>query len=177
MSSYTNSMTHCDFLAGLTFACRPQKIVEFGILNGHSLEAFHRGAPHADIEAYDIFEEFNGNHGIEKTLKNKFKSFEKIKINFGNFFEMSDKFENDSIDILHVDIANNGDVYQYAVEKYLCKVKTGGFMILEGGSKERDQVEWMKKYDKRPIQNYLNTLPETSYKVVGNFPSITIINC
>jgi hypothetical protein len=49
-------------------------------------------------------------------------------------------------------------------------------MIMEGGSEERDCVEWMVKYDKpkiRPIlQKYSNSV---KIEVLEDFPSITLI--
>ena len=129
------------------------------------------------MDAYDIFENFNGNHPNKIELQNKFQDFKNVQIQFGDFYKMFEKYENNSIDILHIDIANNGDVYEYAIENYLRKVKSGGVILLEGGSESRDQVEWMSKYNKRPIRDYLKNLPEHSFRVVGKFPSITIINC
>ena len=84
-------------------------------------------------------------------------------------------FKDNSIDILHIDIANNGDVYKFTIEYYLKKVSNGGLLILEGGSKERDQVEWMKKYSKPSIKKYLDTLKDLQVLTIGAVPSITVI--
>ena len=54
------------------------------------------------------------------------------------------------------------------------KLNKNGLMILEGGSEERDEVEWMKKYNKRNIKPYLESL-NLEWKTIGNFPSITLI--
>ena len=82
-----------------------------------------------------------------------------------------------NIDIIHIDIANNGDVFEYAIKNYLPKLCENGILLLEGGSIERDKVEWMSKYNKpliepvikKHIKNNLNI------QVIGSFPSITII--
>lgn len=174
MSSYTNTIDFCDFLAGLAHVVSPTKIVEFGILNGHSIEAMHKGAPGATIEGYDIFDEFNGNHANKNKLEKKFETFKNIFISFGNFYKSFESFENSSIDILHIDIANDGDVYEYAIDKYMDKIRPGGCIVLEGGTSARDSVEWMKKYNKRPIRDYLEKCPY-NYHVVGEFPGLTII--
>ena len=49
-------------------------------------------------------------------------------------------------------------------------------MIMEGGSEERDNVEWMIKYNKPKItpvlQKYSNSV---KIEVLEDFPSITLI--
>ena len=80
------------------------------------------------------------------------------------------------IDIIHIDIANNGDVYDYALKHYLPKLTDNGILLLEGGSTERDEVEWMNKYNKPKINPVLKKYEnEYSITVIGNFPSLTII--
>ena len=71
-SSYQNSTDFGDILRSLTFAKQPSKIVEFGILDGFSLQALIDSAPPTcEIHAFDIFSEFNGNRASEK-IKTKF---------------------------------------------------------------------------------------------------------
>ena len=174
MSSYENEVTFCDIIGAIAHSTAPRRIVEIGILAGHSLEAFTRGCPGAQIQAYDIFQEFNGNHADKKHLENKFIDFANVSINFGDFYKLHESFENDSIDILHVDIANDGDVYEYAVDKYLRTVRPGGLLIMEGGTVARDLVPWMAKYNKRPIRDFLGKATGLNFKVWGQFPGITI---
>ena len=62
-------------------------------------------------------------------------------------------------------------------QKYINKLKNDGIIIMEGGSIDRDNIEWMIKYNKPKIQPIL-----TKYKkiynihTIGVIPSITIIN-
>jgi len=172
-SSYNNNLTYKELLEFMIFIKKPTKIIEFGILDGFSLQIFAKDK-NCEIEAYDIFEDFEGN-GSSKNIIEVFKDTKNVKIEYGDFYEKYKDIENESLDILHVDIANNGDVYQFAIEKYLSKVKKGGIIILEGGSEKRDEVEWMKKYNKRKIKPYLESL-NLSWKTFGEFPSITVIN-
>ena len=44
-------------------------------------------------------------------------------------------------------------------------------MILEGGSEERDNINWMIKYNKTKIQPIIK---KNNIKVIGSFPSITL---
>jgi len=174
MSSYTNPVNFGDIIKAITFCCKPSVIVEFGILNGFSLQAFIDATSEQTlIEAYDIFEEFNGNGADFDTIRSRFQQ-PNVTIKRGDFFKVHGKLE--YADIIHVDIANNGDVYEFAIEHYLPKIRQGGFLILEGGSIQRDQVEWMVKYNKPKIQPVIQKYMKT-YDIctIGEFPSLTVI--
>ena len=171
-SSYNNNITYKELLESIIFLKKPKKIIEFGILEGFSLEIFAQNK-NCQIEAYDIFEEFNGNSAKEN-IKEKFKDYPNVTIDYGDFYKKYSEIEDSSLDILHIDIANYADVYQFAIEKYMKKLKNDGVMILEGGSIQRDEVEWMNKYNKKKINPYLKSL-NLEWKTFGTFPSITLI--
>ena len=170
-SSYNNKVSFGDILNSITFTLNPKKIIEIGILEGFSLERFIKSS-NSDtiIQAYDIFEEFNGNHAKKDKLVSMFKKHDNVTINYGDFYQVHKDISN--IDIIHIDIANNGDVFEYAIKNYLPKLSENGIMIMEGGSEQRDNVEWMIKYNKPKIQPVVK---KYGLKVVGTFPSITII--
>jgi len=146
--------------------------VEIGILEGFSLEHFRRGS-RADttIQAYDIFQEFNGKHADKDTLEEQFSEYPNVTIEYGDFYTLHEQVEN--VDIIHIDIANNGAVFEYAMQHYLPRLSENGIMLLEGGSQERDNVEWMAKYSKPKIQPVVE---KYRLKVIGTFPSITVIH-
>jgi len=175
-SSYKENNFY-DIFCEITKNISPKLIVEFGILEGYSLQSFidsrEKGC---QIDAYDLFDEFPYNAANYNLINEKFGKFENIKIEKLDFFKGFEKYENSSINILHVDIANNGDVFKFAIKNYFSKIKKGGCMILEGGSVERDNVEWMIKYNKKPIYPYLQLIKD-KYKIqiLSKFPSITII--
>jgi len=63
ISSYNNNVSFGDVLNSIVFSMNPKKIVEVGILEGFSLKRFAESSnKDTIIHAYDIFEEFNGNH-------------------------------------------------------------------------------------------------------------------
>ena len=177
-TSYKNiNLSYGDLLDSIPLVKNPQKIVEIGILDGYSLECFTKNSnKDTQIYAYDLFEDFNGNHSNKNELISKFSDFSNVKIEYGNFYELNNIIET-NIDIIHIDIANNGDVFEYAIQNYLPKLSENGILLLEGGSFERDNVEWMNKYNKpliNPvIQKYIKN--NLNIQVVGSFPSITII--
>jgi hypothetical protein len=181
VSSYnTTGLTYRNMFQVLVGSICPSRVVEFGILKGYSLSALHEFCrDDCQIEAYDIFEKFNGNGANHEELVKKFGDCANIQIDELDFYKGSEWYGDGEIDILHIDIANNGDVFKFAVENYLQKVSREGVMVFEGGSVERDDVEWMKKYGKPSIVEYLNKLREERkdlvVTVVDVFPSMTII--
>ena len=177
-SSYKNNINYKDIFSTICFLKKPSKIVEFGILDGYSLKSFVNNIDSScNIQAYDIFEEFNGNSAKKDKLIDIFKSYENVNIDYGDYFKMHNILEKESIDILHIDIANNGDVYNFAFTNYIDKIKNNGIIILEGGSYERDNVEWMIKYNKSKIRPILNNF-SSKYNIltIGDIPSLTIIS-
>ena len=177
-TSYNNiNLTYGDLLDSITLVKNPQKIVEIGILDGYSLKCFTKNSnKDTQIYAYDLFENFNGNHSNKDEIISNFSKYSNVKIDYGNFYELNNIIDS-NIDIIHIDIANNGDVFEYAIQNYLPKLSENGILLLEGGSIERDNVEWMNKYSKPHInpviQKYLKN--NLSIQVIGSFPSITII--
>ena len=170
-SSYTNRIDFGTLIEGITIARNPSHIVEIGILEGFSLDCFRRGSgSDTVIQAYDIFEEFNGNHADKSRLQEKFSEHPNVSVEYGDFYKLHKGLKD--VDIIHIDIANNGDVFEYAIQHYLPKLSENGVMILEGGSKERDHIEWMVKYNKPKIQPIIK---KYGLKVLGVMPSITLV--
>lgn len=176
-SSYNKKdISYGELIQALTKISNPKKIVEIGILDGYSLDSFIKSSSNTtEIYAYDLFEEFNGNHSDKDKLIENFKEFQNVKIDYGDFYKLHNLIH--SVDILHIDIANNGDVLEFVINNYLQLLSPNGIIIFEGGSKDRDNVEWMVKYNKPKInpviEKYLNK--NFDIEIYGTFPSITII--
>ena len=177
-SSYNNTVTFGDILSAVTFIHKPKLVVECGILEGYSLSKFVENTnKDTKIEAYDIFEQFNGNHAIKDSLVKQFIVYPNVSIQEGDFYEVYKKYSDKSIDILHIDIANNGDVLEYVFKHYLPKLSKNGIIIFEGGSEERDNIEWMIKYNKSKIKPILDKYSDKyCIKTIGTIPSLTIIS-
>lgn len=175
-TSYSNiDLNYGDLITSISSAINPSKIVEIGILDGYSLEQFINSSNNnTNICAYDLFEDFNGNHSSRQLLEEKFKIYNNVTIEYGDFYKVYELIDN--IDIIHIDIANNGDVFEYAIKHYIPKLSKSGVMILEGGSITRDNVEWMKKYNKPMIHPILEKYKDyLEIKTFGTFPSLTLI--
>ena len=177
MSSYLNNeLDYLDIFKIASYLIKPKKIVEFGILDGTSLKVLLENNLKAKIYAYDIFDEFNGNSANINKLKNKFKNYKNLTIKKGNFFSKFNRLKDNSIDLLHIDIANDGLVFNFFIDHYFKKLRKNGIAILEGGSVERDNVKWMKKYNKVKITKSLIKIKKKKYNFIkiGRVPSVTI---
>ena len=176
-SSYNKTeLQYGDLFRIITWMTKPKRIVEFGLLEGYSLHQFAVTANNTCcIEGYDIFEKFNGN-AAKRNIQECFVQFPNVKIQEGDFYTKYKSYEDNSIDILHIDIANDGHVYEFAFEYYLPKLTKEGIMILEGGSEERDNVEWMIKYKKQPILHILEKfMPVYDIFKLEKYPSCTCV--
>jgi predicted O-methyltransferase YrrM len=176
-SSYSDNNFRQDF-KNIVEKIKPKLVVEFGIGNGYSTKAF------ADfcskdclIYSYDLFDDFPYNHADYEICLSLFTKQDNLKIDKANFYTHFDKFDDNIIDILHIDIANDGDAYLFAIEKYMQKISPNGVIILEGGSMERDNVYWMREFNKKRINPLLIRFAK-DYKVelIDKFPSLTIIS-
>ena len=80
----------------------------------------------------------------------------------------------EDFDLMHIDISNNGDVIK-KIHTRLSQnksIKTGP-IFFEGGTQERDKVEWMIEYDKREMYPLKD---ELSYDIVDSrFPGLSVL--
>jgi predicted O-methyltransferase YrrM len=179
-SSYMAALDYSALFKSIVFALHPQRIVEFGILDGYSLRALVDAAPqNARIEAYDIFEDFVGNHA-DQTIREQFADDSRISIAKGSLFDAHNIIDctDAPIDIFHVDIANDGSVVRYVVAKLLPMLAEKGVIIMEGGTPDRDKVKWMQKYQKPPIVGALEEAcrqKDIEVCVVGTIPGVILL--
>ncbi len=172
-SSYTTN-NYGKTIGSLVSLYQPKKIVEFGILEGYSLQAITENAPpEAEIVAYDIFEDFPYHHAEQASLIDRFGSV----IKYGDFYKKHTDYIDGSIDFLHIDIANDGDVFKFFFEEWLPKLNVrSGIALLEGGSQERDNYDWMRKYNKKRISPALRFYSGIcNILVLEPFPSLTLV--
>jgi len=151
----------------------PKSVLEIGLLDGYSLEAFAKNLPYSSkILGIDIFESYEFKNAEYKYLVEKFEEFKNVKIEYGDFYDYF--LLGYTFDLIHIDISNDADIFEFAIKNYLPLCNKA--LVLEGGTKERDEVGWMVKHNKKPISNYLNTLnTNLNFKVIKDFPSMTII--
>lgn len=151
----------------------PKSILEIGILDGYSLSSFTKFcSKDVKITAIDLFEDYEFHSNKELFIKNSFKKYENVKILKKNYYSFYKGMKN--YDLIHIDISNDGDILEFAINNYLDK--TNKVMLFEGGSVERDNVEWMLKYKKKPINPVIFKYSKVlKIKTINKFPSLTII--
>jgi hypothetical protein len=169
---------------------RLTKIVELGIGNGYSTTYLAKGLKEmhtlynssSKLDAYDLFEDYAYKHSTKVEIENIIKGQELeefVNIYQGDAYEVHKNYADKSIEFLHVDLSNTGDTVHKIMELWHPKICERGFIAFEGGSEERDNVEWMVKYNKPSIKKAIDTNEIIKkYYVYGTylrFPSLTVL--
>ena len=181
-SSYKNGNYWVKFYNHV-MQSQPELIVEMGLLNGYSLLSFAMGCRDNNkgkILAIDLFEDYPYNHASYAGIQKKLESHnlqQYVTLQKNNALFSDAQFENNSIDLMHIDISNTGDKLESLLKTYHSKLKTNGVILFEGGSVARDNIPWMIKYQCQPIAPILEK-PDLSnlytFFVINNYPSLTI---
>lgn len=179
-----------EILKTFVIALRPTVAVEVGVLDGYSAMYLGAGVKAiresfnmlATLDCYDLWDEYEYKHGDMEKVKEYLKTFHLdgfVKLYKGDAFEVYDKYTDGCIDLLHFDISNDGDKLEKVMQTWHHKIRQGGVILFEGGSPERDKIDWMIKYNKKPIHPvlYENDVIRNSYMwvVYQNFPSLTVL--
>ena len=173
----------------MTLGNKPSLIVECGILDGYSLYHFAKATKlnseaeyfEGHVVAYDLFDDYEYKHGNAVDVLNMLKAegvADHVTILQGDAYEVHKQHEEHSIDLLHIDISNDGNTFLKMFELWNCKIRRFGRIVFEGGSADRDNVDWMKKYKKRPIRSVLPLLAKNKnweLTVIKEWPSLTVM--
>lgn len=153
---------------------KPKLIVELGTKAGYS--AYHmawalKENGFGEIHCYDLWDLY------EFTSYPKAEAEENLK-DLNCVMHQQDArgvhLKYDSVDFLHIDLSNHAELLENIVPLWLNKVNQ--LMIIEGGSEQRDRVEWMKRYAKKPIKQWLvANRDKFDYVTISPFPSLTLI--
>jgi protein-L-isoaspartate O-methyltransferase len=177
-SSYkSQDITYSEMIKIVTQLTNPTNILEIGILDGFSLQTFiNSTTSNTNINAFDLFDDFNGNHSNKDELHIQFNNYKNVKIAHGDFYKIHTQLES-KYDIIHIDIANTGETLDFVIENYIEHLTENGIIIFEGGSQKRDNVDWMLKYNKKPIYQTILKYKEQGLNIqtYGVFPSISVI--
>lgn len=177
-SSYEKN-NYGEFFYSLMGIYQPQKVVELGTKAGYSAYHMARGLKangHGTLDCYDLWESYEFNSVPQSVAQGNLKEFKDlISLNLGDVLGIEKSYQ--AVDILHVDISNDGEILEKIIPCWIDKVTQ--VIIIEGGSSERDRVEWMIKYHKQPIRKWLEDFisrrDDTQYFTIEPFPSLTII--
>lgn len=153
---------------------KPKKIIDFGLLYGYSTVCLAQAVKDngfGEIIGYDLFEEYPYKASDKSIVENNLKYYNLEKYVTLKKMDFNDWIENynEDFDLLHLDISNNGDIISKIYNKY-----PNSKIIFEGGTEQRDNIEWMIKYDKPKM---LSIQSKTNYKIINNnFPGLSGIN-
>lgn len=183
LSSYAQN-NYGEVFTAIVTAFHPTVLVELGVLHGYSTchiaEGIRRNG-RGQLDAFDLFQAYQYNHGTYEIVKKQIEEkgySDIVKLHQEDAFEVHNHFANDSVGFLHVDLSNNGDILKTIMEQWDPKMVQGGVILFEGGSEERDKIDWMIKFNKSPIKPEIDKNPIIQDKyVLGTylkFPSLTM---
>ena len=174
-SSYSKNNLYRE-LYSYVLGRNPKIVIEFGCLEGYSTvtiaKALSQLKNEGKLKAYDLWDNYEYKAGnkelvIENLEKNHVRSF--VELGDRDFYDFLKNPE--PFDLLHLDISNDGDIVEKAIEALYPQLEKGSNIIFEGGSEERDSEEWMVKYNKRPI----NSIKYNYTLLTDKWPSISLI--
>lgn len=165
-------------------------VVELGVFDGYSASFIAEGLKvnkerwgiSGHLYAYDLWDLYPYKHGnireVEKLLKDS-GLLDFVSLLQGDAFEVYKNFPDKGVHLLHIDVSNTGETLRRIMELWDKKIVQGGMILFEGGSEERDTVEWMRKYNKEPIKPELESNPIIKknyiYGTYNMYPSLTAL--
>jgi len=168
---------------------RPTTLVELGVLDGFSTLAIAEAVKEMNflyqmtskLDAYDLFEDYSFKHGskeeVEKLATEKGLN-DYVNVLKGDAYKVHELYPDDSVQFLHVDISNDGDVLRNILTIWEPKLIQRAIVLFEGGSDERDNIEWMVKYNKPSIKKEMETNKFINdnyiYGTYWAYPSLTV---
>lgn len=172
----------------------PSLVVECGVLDGYSTfniawalrHNFVNRGIQSNFIAYDLWEGYEYKHGyfdeVATMLRKNGLLNHYVNLHYGDAFQVHGNFQDRTVDFLHMDISNDGEKLYRTIDLWGPKISQGGIIAFEGGSLERDNIEWMKKFDKEPMQPVLTKIIEDdplgkywSFQIFTEFPSLTLL--
>lgn len=188
-SSYIEN-NYGQVFQNLIYSFTPNVCVELGVLDGYSTLHIARGIKKAKevknhkshLYSYDLFHEYPYKHSIRATVREMLKNEEVtafVDLIHEDAYNAPKEYSDLSVCFLHIDISNTGEVLRRMVDLWYPKLTWGGMIAFEGGSEERDNVEWMLKYNKQKIKPELESNELINrcfeYGTYNQFPSLTIL--
>lgn len=188
-SSYAQN-NYAEVFKAIVSAFQPVRCVELGVLEGYSTvaiaqglkENFEKGGAQSRVDGYDLFDEYKyrkasihiaQQHLIDAGLTD----FAVLHQQAAG--EVSQLYEDGSVHLLHIDLSNCGDTIDWTMNEWDRKMAHNGIILFEGGTEERDNVEWMLKYGRRSIKAALESNPVITEKYVFatymKFPGLTCL--
>lgn len=157
------------------------RAIEIGCYQGYStiyIAAAINNRGGGELEVYDAWDWYKYKHCLEaQTRMNVKKAGFHHLCKFKQAFALNvQNYLRGCYDLVHIDISNDGDIFEWATSLFSKYIPKNGLLILEGGSEERDRVEWMTKYNKMPIHPLIERgFVNWEVELLEPFPSMTIM--
>ena len=169
-------------------------VVELGAYRGYAALHFAAALPdnmnsHSRLHLIDLWNPLSLSpllHGDnpKNFARNNLLNLPNCEVCFkeGDAFQSSSDYRDGAIDLLPIDVSNTGDKLKQLLELWAPKMSCtpNTLIIVEGGSKERDEVAWMIEYPMSPIQRLLSSEWLTErffYFCFQAFPSLCLLRC
>lgn len=158
---------------------QPTKVVELGTKAGYSAYHIARGLKanrKGTLDCYDLWDSYEFSSVPQSVAEKNLKEFKNIvSFNSGDAVGVDKEYK--KIDILHVDISNDGEKLEKIIPVWIDKVRE--LIIIEGGSEEHDKLDWMIKYKKMPIRKWLGEFSrrrkDIEYFTIEPYLSVTLM--
>ena len=158
---------------------QPKIIFEFGVLHGYSTISMAQALKNlgrGKIYGYDIWAKEKYGHGqtLSSTQKyiDQYNVSDYVDLMSGDIFDVLNSTDLSLIDLIHVDINNDGEKLGSIIEILQNRGYEGSFLF-EGGIPERDVCWWMKNFNKTPMTSLKN---KNNYVLLNeNYPGISLI--
>jgi predicted O-methyltransferase YrrM len=168
------------FFYGLVRGLKPRICVELGTYAGFSayfialaLKDNNFGA----LDCYDLWESYEFNKVPKKMAENNLHGLPVNLIQEDGYTAFAN-YEDNTVDLLNVDLSNDGSTYLSILDQWYPILKKGSLVLMEGGTSERDNIEWMLRYNKMPICRALDNEEikgRYHFNVIPDFPGLTIL--
>lgn len=163
-SSYEKN-NYGDLFCALMQVYQPEKVVELGTRAGYSAYHIARGLAtngHGTLDCYDLWErnvehygrEYLSQSATEKNLK-EFRHI--ITLELRDALGVEAKYE--MVDIVHIDLDNDAEILEKIVPPWVDKTRQ--LILIEGGSRERDEAAQATSHKKLPMAQWLDDLDGT----------------
>lgn len=173
-----------DLLYILARTHNVKRAIEIGCFQGYStihLAAALKANRGEKLKVYDAWDWYKYNHCQMEDTHNNIEQAglsDMVELHQA-WLEQVPLFPVLELDLVHIDVSNDGDTFKWAARTIWPCLKPSGLLVMEGGSYERDVVKWMVEYEKPRINPLLESglLEEFGWEVIlfEPFPSLTIM--
>lgn len=182
-SSYIQN-NYAEVFRSMIHAYKPEIGIELGALDGYSAIATGKAMKEikrGTLDVYDLFDAYPFKHGSQQEIQTllDMEGLDNVKLHQGDAYQVHELVPNNWVHWLHVDISNDGETFDRIMDLWDPKMVPGGYIVFEGGTQERDAVEWLIKYNKRPIkpaiENNKIVLAKYVFGSYLKFPGLTVL--